>query len=98
MDTLGTAKGVLSNTASLDIAGQGEQGRNLTRLINEETKGYADEYPDRFSWFASLPDWSDVNGTLSEIEWALDEAMAEGVVALTSYDNMYMGYAVAMII
>lgn len=88
MDTLGTAKAVVSVTApGPAIAGSGEAGRKLARELNEETRDVVEANPNRFGWFASLPDWRDVEGTLAEIEWVFNVAKADGVVILTSYNN-----------
>lgn len=89
MDTLGTQKAVLSNTApGPAIAGNGDAGRKLARELNEETLQIVKENPTRFGWFACLPDWTDAEGALTEIEWALTTAKADGVVILTSYHNL----------
>ncbi|KIM81555.1 hypothetical protein PILCRDRAFT_496476, partial [Piloderma croceum F 1598] len=44
-------------------------------------------------WFASLPDWTDVQGTLDEIEWAFNVAKADGVVIMASYNNLLLGHS-----
>lgn len=86
MDTLGIAKGVLSCSApGPAVAGNGEAGRKLARTLNEVTKKIVDESGGKFGWFASLPDFTDVEGALAEVAWALGEAMADGVVIMTSY-------------
>jgi hypothetical protein len=88
MDTLGTAKGILSvTTPGPAIAGHGDAGRNLAREMNKEALAVVHNNPQRFGWFASLPDWTDVQGTLDEIEWAFNVAKADGVVIMASYNN-----------
>jgi 6-methylsalicylate decarboxylase len=89
MNTLGAAKGILSVTApGPAIAGHGDAARILARDLNEETLTTVQENPKRFGWFASLPGWTDVQGTLDEIEWVFEVAEANGVVVLSSYDDM----------
>ncbi|KII86655.1 hypothetical protein PLICRDRAFT_163877 [Plicaturopsis crispa FD-325 SS-3] len=91
MDTLGVAKGVLSCTApGPAVAGNGEAGRKLARAMNEHTKVVVDQSGGRFGWFASLPDFTDVQGAVAEVVWALGEAKADGVVILTSYQGKYV--------
>ena len=88
MVTLGTAKGILSvTTPGPAIAGHGDAGRNLAREMNKEALAVVQNNPQRFGWFASLPDWTDVQGTLDEIEWAFNVAKADGVVIMASYNN-----------
>lgn len=88
MEDLGISKSILSNTSpGPAIAGNGEAGRALAREINVETKKIVDESTGKFGWLASLPDWSDVEGTLVEIEWALKAAKADGVVVMTTYQD-----------
>jgi len=89
MDTLGTTKGILSiSTPGPAIVGNGDAGRTLTREMNKEVLAVVQHNPQRFGWFASLPDWTDVQGTLDEIEWAFDVARADGVVIMASYKNL----------
>jgi len=93
MDTLGTAKGILSvTTPGPAIAGNGAAGRTLTREVNKEALAVVQNNPQRFGWFASLPDWTDVQGTLDEIEWAFKVAKADGVVIMAAYNNLLLGH------
>lgn len=89
MDILGTSKGILSaTTPGPGIAGYGDAGRTLAREMNKETLAVVQKNPKRFGWFASLPDWTDVQGTLDEIEWAFNVAKADGVVIMSLYNNL----------
>lgn len=89
MDTLGTAKSILSvTTPGPAIAGNGEAGRTLARQMNEEALAVVQNNPQRFGWFASLPNWTDMQGTLNEMDWAFNIAKADGVVIMASYNNL----------
>lgn len=60
------------------IAGTGEAGRNLTRLLNENLAEYAtqSQYAGRIGFFGVLADWQDVNGTMAELDFLYTPAMA----------------------
>ncbi|KII95298.1 hypothetical protein PLICRDRAFT_128971 [Plicaturopsis crispa FD-325 SS-3] len=93
MDTLEIAKGILSCSApGPAVAGNGEAGRKLARTLNEVTKKVVDESGGKFGWFASLPDFTDVEGAVAEVAWALGEAKADGVVIMTSYQAKLIGH------
>lgn len=85
---IGVEISVLSVTSpGPGIAGKGEEGRKLTRKINEEVQAIVEDCPDRFKFFASTPSWEDVEGTLKEIDWIYQTTDAVGVVVMTSYGS-----------
>ncbi|KAI7879962.1 hypothetical protein K492DRAFT_188183 [Lichtheimia hyalospora FSU 10163] len=92
MDSVQTQRAILSVTApGPSIAGNGLQGRALARQINAEVAMIVQQYPERMSWFASTPDWTDVQGTLDELDYIFNHTKAVGVVVMTSYGKRLLG-------
>jgi aminocarboxymuconate-semialdehyde decarboxylase len=56
----------------------------MARRVNEYTADLVAKRPGRFGNFATLP-LPDVNGALSEIEYALDTLRVDGVIFLGNY-------------
>ena len=56
----------------------------MARRVNEYTAGLVATRPGRFGNFATLP-LPDVDGALSEIEYALDTLRVDGVIFLGNY-------------
>src|SRR5262249_12391916 len=67
-----------------------EKNRELTRAINEYAVKARSDHPGRFGIFAFVP-MPDVEGTLKEIEYALDVLKADGISFATSYGTRYLG-------
>ena len=64
--------------------------RKLARMVNEYGAKARDDHPGRFGLFAHVP-MPDVDGTLKEIEHALDELKADGIGLSTSYGTRFLG-------
>jgi len=62
------------------------------RKINEYGAMVGKQYPGRFGLLAALP-MDDVEATLSEIAFALDQLNADGVIMVTNYSGNYLGNA-----
>ncbi len=67
-----------------------EESRRVARAINEHAAKLRSEHPKRYGHFASVP-MPDVEGTLAEIAYALDQLKADGIQFMTSYGERYPG-------
>ena len=90
MDKGGTATAITSLYSATFLAEHPER-RRLAREANEVAANMKRDYPGRFGSFAVLP-MPDVDGTLREIEYAMDVLKADGVYMVTSYDNKWLGH------
>ncbi|KAF9202012.1 hypothetical protein BGZ49_007806 [Haplosporangium sp. Z 27] len=95
MDDIRVQRALLSVTSpGPAIAGNGQEGRALARTLNDEVASIVARYPSRMSFFASTPDWTDVDGTLAELEYIFSiQKKAIGVVVMTSYGSRLLGDA-----
>lgn len=90
MDANGIATSVLSLTAPSVVGWAGRERREMARRVNEYTADLVRERPERFGAFATVP-LPDVEGAVAEIDYALDELGADGVVLLSNYEGVYLG-------
>jgi len=98
-DTLGQMNqaGVATTVLSVLAAGgfnlpklSVEEHRRLARLANDHAVKVRSDHPGRFGIFAYVP-MPDIDGTLKEIEYALDAIKADGIIISTSYGNQFLG-------
>jgi predicted TIM-barrel fold metal-dependent hydrolase len=92
MDRGGVATAILSLPTGLNLPDlNAEQSRHLARLVNEYVVQTMKDHPGRFGLFAFMP-MPDLEGTMKEIEYALDVLKADGIVLNTSYGEKWLGH------
>jgi 6-methylsalicylate decarboxylase len=90
MDRNGIATSLLSISSPGVHWGDDGAARKMARLCNETAAQAKRDRPLRFGSFASLP-LPDVDGSLTEIEYALDTLNADGIGLLTNFQGKYLG-------
>ncbi|KAJ7036762.1 hypothetical protein C8F04DRAFT_465012 [Mycena alexandri] len=92
MERNGISKSILScsGPGTHLIPGDDAFGREVTREVNEFAAELKRKFPARFGFFASLP-LPDIDGTLLEIDYALDHLDADGFVLMSNSHGMYLG-------
>ena len=90
MDAAGIATGIA--LPGLLLGADIQQNRALARSWNEFGAQVGRDFPGRFGLFASLP-LADVEGSISEIDYAFDHLHADGCGIATNYGELWLGDA-----
>lgn len=91
MDGAGIQRGILSMPARPGMFfGDVAASRKFCRECNEYMAELRRTHPGRFGFFAALP-LPDIDGSLTELAYALDTLRADGVGAWTNYGPKYLG-------
>ena len=90
MDKSGVSLAVISISLSALEHPDAAAARKFARMANEYSAKLRTEHPGRFGQFALLP-FPDVEGSLKEIEYALDTLKADGVFMRTNYGDKFLG-------
>ena len=90
MDLAGIRTSMLSITTPGLWWGDAAESRQIARLSNEYAAGMMRDHPGRFGSYAAVP-LPDIEGSLREIEYALDTLKADGIGVFTNYGDTNMG-------
>jgi predicted TIM-barrel fold metal-dependent hydrolase len=90
MDQGGVATSILSISEPSVFFGNFDAARKLARETNEFGAKVIADHPGRFGMFATVP-LPDVDGSLREIEYALDTLKMDGICMMTDYQGKFLG-------
>ncbi|MET9265348.1 amidohydrolase family protein [Amycolatopsis sp. NPDC004079] len=90
MDRYGIAAQALSISDPGVSFLRGTEARDMARYCNTYAASLFKSHPTRFGGFAVLP-MPDVAASIAELEYALTVLKLDGVVLLSSYDDVYLG-------
>jgi 6-methylsalicylate decarboxylase len=92
MDKAGVSRSIMSLTTPGVWFGEANEARKITREVNEYFAKLVSDHRGRYGMFAAIP-LPDVEGSLKEIEYALDTLKADGIGLFTSYGEKHLGDA-----
>lgn len=90
MDGAGVTAAVVSVSAPGVLLNDMAATRKLARSCNLFAAQMVADHPGRFGMFASLP-LPDLQASLAELDHAMDELDADGVVLMSNYGDRYLG-------
>jgi aminocarboxymuconate-semialdehyde decarboxylase len=90
MDEAGIDVAVVSLSTPGVHTGDSAKARSLARRCNEFSAELIRSRPDRFGGFACLP-LPDVDASLEELSYALDDLKLDGFVLFTNSNGVYLG-------
>ncbi len=90
MDEAGIDFAVTSVSTPGVHIGDDAKARSLARRCNELAATLMRDHPDRFGGFACIP-LPDVDGSLKELEYALDVLKLDGIVLFSNSCGVYLG-------
>ena len=92
LDQAGVATAMLSTSIRVSALGtSADESRQVVRRYNEYGAELVKSHPGRFGLFGILP-MPDVDGSLREIEYALDVLRADGISLFTNYRDRWLGH------
>jgi predicted TIM-barrel fold metal-dependent hydrolase len=90
MHEVGISRSILSMSSPGVYFGDSAAARSLAREVNTFAAKIARDHPDAFGFFAALP-LPDIDASLDEISYAIDELGAQGVIVLSNSGGRYLG-------